>query len=288
MERLTPDYTVVGAANSLLGEGPVWDWRSDTLRYLDITGKKLHAIDWSTGALTRRELPQMAGCVGLTAGCEMVLAMTDGIYVYDRGQLTLAHPPQDISGERFNDGKPGPDGRFYAGTIGMDGRGKLYVLDKAGELRVLLTGVSISNGLDWSLDERYFYYCDTVTRRIDRYDFDAERGAISNPRTVVTIPEGMGGPDSLTVDAEGMLWIALWGAGGVLRADPSAGKLLACYAFPARKTSCPVFAGKDLSTLVVTSAGEDEDVTELPLSGCAFSIETDFKGRLPFLCGVIK
>jgi sugar lactone lactonase YvrE len=288
MDKITPNYNIIGAANSLLGEGPVWDWRSNTLRYVDITGKKLHSIDWNTGALTTRELPQMAGCIGLTKGRELVLAMTDGIYIYDRGQLTPAHPPQDIPGERFNDGKPGPDGRFYAGTIGIGGQGKLFVLDKHGELRTLLTGVSISNGLDWSPDGRYFYYCDTVTRRIDRYDFDGERGAISNPRTVVTIPEGMGGPDGLTVDAEGMIWVALWGAGCVVRVDPSTSEFLACYALPARKTSCPVFAGENLSTLVVTSAGEDENLTELPLSGCTFSFETDIKGKLPYLCDVLS
>ena len=113
---------------------------------------------------------------------------------------------------RVNDGKCDPAGRFFAGTAANDGRwgtGALYRLGADHSLELVLAGITCANGLGWSLDSRTFYYVDTPTYRIDAFDFDPERGSLSNRRVFARI-EGGGRPDGLCIDSEGCLWVAIW------------------------------------------------------------------------------
>ena len=173
----------------------------------------------------------------------------------------LAPVEADNSATRMNDGKCDRAGRFWAGTMAFDqrahaGAGSLYRLDGSHTATHILPGVSVSNGLDWTLDDRQMYFIDTPTGGIDVFDFDAALGEISGRRRFVTIPPGHGAPDGMTLDAEGYLWVALWGGWAIRRYAPD-GTLDREVRFPVSQVSCCAFGGPDFSDLYITTATEN-------------------------------
>lgn len=136
----------------IVGEGPVWDSKTQSLLFLDIRGQFIVKADYKTGKSTQIHLPQRIGCFALCENGDIIAGLTDGVYFIDKvGNLTLAHSPTKIKGDRFNDGKIGPDGAFYLGTSAADGCGAFYRL-KNGVLTELFDGCACSNGLDWTAD----------------------------------------------------------------------------------------------------------------------------------------
>ena len=136
-------------------------------------------------------------------------------------------------GSRMNDGAADPQGRFWAGTVAdRPGAGVLYRLERDGRVDPVLDGLTTSNGIGWSPDGRTMYLADSGPRVIHAFDFDGDAGTISGGRVLVTVPEDVGAPDGLTVDADGDLWVAIWGGGRVHRYSP-AGELRQVLAVPA-------------------------------------------------------
>jgi sugar lactone lactonase YvrE len=242
-----------------LGEGPVWDTRAGVLVWVDILAGHVHRYDPATGADSVTDVGQPVGAVGLRESGGLVLAVRDGFALLDEdgpAPRPLAAVEREDLETRMNDGEVDPAGRFWAGTMelgGALGRGSLYRLDPGGAVTRVLADVSISNGLGWSPDERTLYYIDSPTQRIDAYDYDRSSGAISNRRTVVEIEAGDGLPDGLTVDAEGFLWVALWGGSAVHRYAPD-GRLDQVVELPVSQVTSCAFGGSDLAELYVTSA----------------------------------
>ncbi len=295
---------VVDDHRSIVGESPLWDAEKRLLRYVDIRGRSIQTLEWavgaarsgsttgvardglpgrSTGRSTVLNLPQETGCIVLTAEGSLLAAMEDGIYfLTEDGRIVPAHAKTPIAGSRFNDGKVGPDGRLYVGTMRREGGGEFYRLDADGRLASLFGDVRVSNGLDWSCDCGTLYYCDTPLRRIDAFDFDAIEGRLCKRRTVLRIPEALGSPDGLTIDAQGNLWIALWNGGAVVKADPRSGEILDRIEVPAAKTTCCAFAGENLDELIITTASLDSVPSEQPDAGCLFRVRLDVPGREPF------
>ena len=157
----------------------------------------------------------------------------------------------------MNDGAADPQGRFWAGTVAdRPGAGVLYRLERDGRIDPVLDGLTTSNGIGWSPDGRTMYLADSGPRVIHAFDFDGAAGTMSGGRVLVTVPEDVGAPDGLTVDAGGDLWVAIWGGGRVHRYSP-AGELRQVLAVPAVETTSCAFAGPDLHRLYVTTATED-------------------------------
>ena len=273
----------------LLAEGPVWDARRNRLIVTDINGKRLHLLDWAAQRTHTLALPQKAGFAAL---CEdgLALGMEDGAYFLPEEclaeeaigmeALSPLHAPQAIPGARFNDGKPGPDGRLYGGTLCREGRGRLLRI-AGGRMETALAPVSISNGLAWAADGRTMYYCYTYTHQVDALDFDEQTGELSNRRPAVDFHDlRAGAPDGLCIDREGRLWVAAWGEGAVYRCDPKTGEKVRAAELPgASHASCTAFAGENLDTLVVTTGlveGEES-------SGYTYALKPGARGTLPFL-----
>jgi sugar lactone lactonase YvrE len=183
---------------------------------------------------------------------------------------------------RFNEGKCDTSGRFWAGTMAYDetpGAGALYRLDPDGRASLMLIGVTISNGLAWSLDGRTMYYIDSPTRRIDAFSFTPETGEISDRRPVITIPGELGVPDGMTIDAEGGLWVALWGGAAVHRYLD--GRLAEVIRLPVSQPTSCAFGGSDLDELYVTSAREGlsfEQREAQQLAGAVFRVRPGVRG----------
>ena len=178
----------------------------------------------------------------------------------ERVQVVAELPglPEDA---RLNDGAVSPDGAFWVGSMTHDriGAGVLFRVDPDHSFAQVLDGVSISNGMDWASDSSGdHYYADTMTGRVDvlRTGPTEDGWALLSREPFFRTPDGPGLPDGLAVDAEGHVWVALWGAGEVVRVSP-AGEVVATVRVPARQTSCVAFGGPDLTDLYVTTATEN-------------------------------
>ena len=291
-----------------LAEGPVWDPARRLLRWVDVNPGHVHALDPATGAHTwfapagadgpavPRADAVPVGAVGLTRSGGLVLALVDG-FAYgpaepDAGGRYPLAPYDgfrvDRSVIRFNDGKPSPWGDFWAGTMPWRDGGpacSLYRLTPDGRVTELLGGVGLSNGLDWSDDRRAFFYADSRSGGVDVFAVDPETGGLGERRRFVTVDAGI--PDGLALDADGCLWLAVFGAGEVRRYTP-AGDLDTVIALPVDQPTSLAFGGEDLATLYITTAREDMSPAEVaaqPHSGDIFACVPGTPGRLPNLFG---
>ena len=181
------------------------------------------------------------------------LAGPDGQDLRRLGEFTV-----DRAVVRFNDGKPDPWGNFWAGTMAwQEGSGQpcsLYRLSPDGAVTELFGGVGLSNGLDWSDDRKTFYYADSLSGGVDVFGTDPDTGALSGRRHFISVPGGI--PDGLTLDAEGCLWLAVWGTGELRRYTPD-GRLDTVVRLPVSQVTSAAFGGADLSTLYITTAREN-------------------------------
>jgi sugar lactone lactonase YvrE len=281
---------VAVAAQCELAEGPVWDADRGLLIWVDIPAGRVHRFAPASGAHSSFPVGTQVGAAGLTTSGGLVLAVEYGFAACDidgRGLTRLPGPVIDPGLVRFNDGKPDPWGGFWAGTMqrdGEDGLGHLYQLSPDGVVTELVAGVSLSNGLDWTADRRSFYYVDSPSGGIDRFDTDPGTGALSNRQSFVRIPASDGIPDGLTIDAEGGIWLAIWGASELRRFQPD-GVLDMIVRLPVSQVSSAAFGGSDLGTLYITTAREDFTAEQLraePNAGDIFSCRPGVTGRLPF------
>ena len=275
-----------------LAEGPVWDAARGLLRWVDILPGRVHAFDPVTGALSWFEAGDPVGAAGLTRGGGLVLALVDRFALSGPSGEDLRRLggfSVDRSVVRFNDGKPDPWGNFVAGTMAWQETSGppcgLYRLSPEGAVIELFGGVGLSNGVDWSDDRRTFYYADSLAGGVDVFATDPDTGALSGRRRFVSISGGL--PDGLTLDAEGGLWLAVWGSGELHRYTPD-GRLDTVVTLPAAQVTSAAFGGADLSTLYITTAREGftaDDLRKQPHAGDIFACTPGGTGREPYLFG---
>lgn len=247
-------------AKAALGEGAVWVADRQRLYWVDIMGKSAHVYNPASGADQVIDVGQPIGTLAPRRKGGLVLALKTGLYFFEEesGRLQKIAAPEDhLPENRFNDGKCDPGGRFWAGTMSdafESGAGSLYRLDADLSLHRLVDKITVSNGMTWSLDARSMYYIDTPTQTVWAFDYDNATGDLSNRRPAISIPKEEGGPDGMTIDAEGMLWVAMWQGWQVNRYNPLTGEKLASIPVPvARVTSC-AFGGPNLDELYITTA----------------------------------
>lgn len=277
---MTASIECIAPIGSVLGEGPVWDERTGTLYWVDITAPALYATDVATRQTHRWPMPERIGAIGLRAGPGLVAALKSGFAFIDLPAGTvrqIADPEPDRPGNRFNDGKVDPLGRFWAGSMDdamREASGHLYRLDPDLSVERFEIGFLVTNGIDWSTDTATLYFTDTDERRIYAYAFEPERGSLSARRVFAEVPADCGYPDGLTVDAEDHVWGAHWGGGRVTRYRPD-GSIERVLEFPAPLTTSCCFGGPRLETLYVTTASfnlGDAALRAAPLSGGLFAV----------------
>ncbi|QEC76139.1 SMP-30/gluconolactonase/LRE family protein [Mucilaginibacter ginsenosidivorax] len=264
---------------SFLGEGPVWDWRDNILYWVDIMGGHIHEYKPENKNFRTIDVNQMVGAVVACSDRQLLAALKNGLAMIDRESgepAFLVHPEAHLPQNRFNDGKCDPAGRFWIGSMAIDetpNAGKLYMLNGKQDIAAKIHGTTISNGMAWSHDHKTFYYIDTPTMNVVAYDFDVHSGTISNKKTVITIDEKDGYPDGMTIDTDGMLWIAHWNGWQVSRWNPHTATKLFTLPLPvANVTSC-TFGGPNLNDLYITTAQKGLTANELeqqPLAGMLF------------------
>lgn len=277
-------------ARAVLGEGPLWDKDHGHLYWVDIEGCRLHRHEPETDKNTSWEFDGMIGAVIPESRGTLLLAHEKGLLRFNsvtgsRKPLTLLVNTDPRM--RFNDGKCDPYGNIVIGTMEKQlapHAGQLYRVNGLGRVETLIAGTSISNGMAWTADRQYFYYIDTPAYEVGRFNYSPESEGLSNKKIAFRIPRNHGAPDGMTIDSEGMLWIAHWGGGSVRRWDPTSGKVLARILVPAPHVTSCCFGGKGLDTLYITTArsGLDRESREkFPMSGGLFSCQPGPNGLPP-------
>jgi sugar lactone lactonase YvrE len=275
---------------SQLGENPHWDAAAGVLQHVDIAAGVLHRVDVRSGGREQLALggevgfavPRRSG--GLIHGRDRQIVLRDT----DGGERGVAEVERGEPENRLNDGKADATGRLWAGTMSKrrePGRAALYRLDADGELTVALPAQTLANGLGWSPDDEAMYFIDSVEQRVDVLDFDAAAGTLSARRPLCAIDPADGLPDGLTVDAEGGVWVALFGGGCVRRYAPD-GALEEVVPLPTSNPTSLAFGGEGLDELYVTTARHKltpEQLAGEPLAGALLRLRPGVRGRLPGL-----
>ncbi|MEA5617831.1 SMP-30/gluconolactonase/LRE family protein [Cronbergia sp. UHCC 0137] len=272
------------AARSRLGEGPVWDSTHQLLYWVDIYNHRVNQFNPATGQNLFFNVGDVVGSIALAGTDRLIMAQRDGLTFLNlqTGEVSPIIPVEaNMPDNRFNDGKCDPQGRFWFGSMSAGkNQASLYRYDLDGSLDKMETGLTISNGLGWSPDERTFYLTDSPQQKIYAYKFDPLTGNISDRRTFVDLTNESFYPDGLTVDSQGNIWSAMWDGWCVICFNPQGKETLRINLPVQRPTSC-TFGGKDLQTLYITTASiglSEKEIQKSFYSGDLFAVLTDITG----------
>ncbi|OKP93527.1 SMP-30/gluconolactonase/LRE family protein [Paenibacillus sp. P46E] len=273
-------------AQAELGEGAHWDPEAGKLLWVNIEGKQLRIVDSRTQNEKIYTFTQMISAAVPSVDGGWAVALQDGIYKFQEdGSLELlAAVEKELAGNRLNDAKCDSKGRLWFGSMSMEDKrdaGSLYVMEPEGEVRKVLSGIGISNGMAWDDSRGLMYYIDTLTRGVDVMDYDLQNGTVTGRRTVVQFPEGAGGPDGMTIDSEGMIWVAHWNGNCVSRWNPHTGEQIGKIEVPVPFVTSCAFGGEHLDELYITTARVGMSAEELqrwPLAGGLFKADAGVKG----------
>ena len=288
---MTLDVELALDPHADLGEAPAWDADAHRLIWVDIAAGVVHRFDPSTGRDEMIGVGQPVGAAAPTTSGGLAIAARDGFCLLDpsTGRLEmLAEVEPTVPATLMNDGKCDAAGRFWAGTKDVEGRrplGSLFRLDADLSLTRVLTGVTISNGLGWSPDQRTMYFIDSATYAIDAFDFELETGSVSNRRRLVELPDAWGLPDGMTVDEEGFLWVAFWTGSAIRRLSP-VGEVVSVIELPVSLVTSCAFGGDDLSDLYMTSARvalSGKQLEAQPHAGGLFRLSPGVRGHAAHL-----
>lgn len=285
---------VVLVARARLGESPLWDATHQMLYWVDIYNYRVHQFNPLTMHDRFFDVGDVVGPIALAGDHRLLIAQRDRLAFLDTktGELTpLLSLEADKPENRFNDGKCDSQGRFWFGSTHPEApQGTLYRLDADLSVHVMETGLTIPNGMGWSLDDTTFYLTDSPRQVIYAYDFDAATGEIGDRRKLIDLTAESFYPDGLTIDAEGCLWSAMWDGWCVIRFDPQGKEMLRISLPVPCPTSC-TFGDRNLSTLYITTASvglSQQQIDQSVCSGDLFSLPTHVTGLLSHQFGVEK
>lgn len=268
-----------------LGEGPVWDDRQQRLHWVDIYNRRVHTFNPETGEDSFVELNTIVSGLFVIDEQQLVVAQEGGLGTLNLKTaevVPLLPVEANDRGTRLNDVKADLRGRLWIGTMSNAERPEaaLYRYSPGGSLQRMETGLSISNGLGWSPDQKTFYLTDSPRQIIYAYDFDLDTGDIGDRRVFADLTHETFFPDGLTIDAEGCIWSAMWNGWCVIRFDPK-GKEMGRVSLPVPLVTSCTFGGETLTDLFITTASAGMTQAELKESheaGDLFCLKTDIKG----------
>tara|TARA_A100001037_G_scaffold230993_1_gene209291 strand:+ start:701 stop:1600 length:900 start_codon:yes stop_codon:yes gene_type:complete len=283
-----PNPSVASKQFCTLGESPIWSIEEQALYWVDIVKKRIHRLTPLSDHVDRWQMRVQIGSIGFSTNGYLIAGTRQGLgfIKLSDGSFELITDPEGSGKDnpvRMNDGKVDRQGRFWCGGIedpGCREIASLYRLDPDYTVHIMESSIAISNSICWSPDDSTMYFADSLKAEVWAYDFNSMEGTIHNRRVFVDMKEEAGVPDGATVDSDGFLWVALFGAGMVKRYDPN-GKVERTVRFPVSQISCPAFGGVDMKTLFVTTASQNfkqDDFKREPNAGALFSLETNVRG----------
>jgi sugar lactone lactonase YvrE len=264
------------------GEGVFWDEPRQRVLLVDMLAGAVIEVG-ADRVPVRHELGGVAAVIRRRASGGYVLAVEHGFRFLDDDLVPTGEdvPVLDDPTIRMNEGGVDPQGRLHVGSMAYGaahGRGTVYRLDADRSVTPVLTGVTISNGLQWSADGGTAFYVDTPTDRVWRFRFDQESGTFSGREPFIDLTDAPGHPDGMAIDVDGGLWVAMYGGSAVRRFD-AAGAQVDVVELPVRDVTCPAFGGPDRTTLFISTSREGwGDEHAEPEAGALFAVETDARG----------
>lgn len=273
----------------VIGEGPIWNETEGRLYYTNGLNNEICMLDVYTGKLDIRNVGTCISAFAFTKDNRLIVSKSDGVFILKNDNSTeLLYDTEKYKIKLANDMKVGPDGKIYVGTqaekrAGISDKvdGKLYSIDSKGNVKVLLDNLMLSNGLEWSIDERFFYHTDSYTQTIKEYSYDKEKGDIKFTGRVVDVA----GVDGFTVDQDNNILVACWACGHIAVIDTKKLKITSYIDVPAGiPTSCS-FAGRNMELLTVVTANYDTDIIKDVNAGFTFGYKPSVGGRKPYLFG---
>ena len=268
------------------GEGAVWSELWVGLRCVDMLAGEVLDVD-ADGRVTRHKVGSVAAMIRPCSEGLSVVALERSVALWDEQAGTVEPLATPLLGEgrRFNEGVCTPDGALLIGSLAYDlhpGGGELLRIEPSGETSVVLSDVTISNGVGFAPDGTRAYYVDSARGAIEVFTL-TDSGRWVDRRTLVAIDPEQGTPDGLWVDTEGGVWVALHGGGAIHRYLPD-GRLDEIVTVPARQVTSCTFGGPRLQTLFITTSRENLADDDDPLAGSLFCVETGIRGlaALPF------
>ena len=271
-----------------IGEGPIWNEKERLLYFVNAFENEICMLDISTGDLKVRENAQ-ASAIAFDTDNRLIVSTKTGVYyLNDDNSYDEIYDVKKYKTAFCNDMKVGPDGRIYVGTqtskrlgISSEIDGKLYRIDKNGNVTVLLDNLILSNGMDWSMYEKLFYHTDSDTGIIKEYDFDKSLGTLSYTGRSVKV----GGVDGFTIDKNDNILATCWGYGRVAVIDKHTMEIVDYIEVPAQAPASCGFCGEDMNKLAVVTATYDRNLDTDIYAGFTFLKEMEIGGRLPYLFG---
>lgn len=273
----------------IIGEGPIWNDEENTLYFTNGMGKEICKYNFETHKMTSMSLDKDCAAIAFDKYGRMIVSRQDGIFILNSdGSKTDIYDTSRYCINYANDMKAGPDGRLYVGTqsekrVGISNKldGKLYSIDKDGNVNVLIDGMSLSNGMDWSIDEHFFYHTDSDTEVIKEYYFDKVKGGIEYSGRQIHVD----GVDGFSIDRSNKIFAACWGKGHVAVIDTSLMQVCEYINIPCGVPASCCFAGSEMNILAVTTAGFGVDINIDKYAGCTVIAKREIGGRKPYLFG---
>ncbi len=273
----------------IIGEGPIYNEKNGLLYFTNGFGDELCTYDPKTEDFKVRPLEVGCAAYAFDVDGRLICSRHDGVfYLNDDNSIEPLYDRSKYEIKYANDMKVGPDGRLYVGTqstkrLGISDKidGKLYSIDKDGNVKVLLDGIILSNGLEWSIDEKKFYHTDSDTQIIREYDFDAEKGEISFTGREIFVS----GVDGFTIDQSGKLLVASCRNGCFYEVDTDSLEIVAENEIPVGAAASCGFFGENMNILAVTTASYYIDLEKDKNAGFTVLIKREIGGRKPYLFG---
>lgn len=290
------------SVQSTFAEGPLWDDENQSLFWIDNVENKIRAYYPQTNQYTFYQIEKSPMSLAKYSQNELIVIMKDGFYLYNLEKETLKEifKPMDLNNKiLLNDAKCDPQGRLWAGTVNDDFRlfkesqdstqtefhgqiAKLYRVERNfSNIETAKEKVTLSNGLDWDPVRNIMYYIDSANQSVSQFNYDSKTGHISNEETVYTFKESDGLPDGMTIDQQGMLYVALFKGGVIAKIDPFQKKWIDSITLPTSTVTSCAFGGENLKTLFMITAlaplNEYERHQE-PTAGHMFSVDLEVGG----------
>ncbi|MBL8582354.1 MAG: SMP-30/gluconolactonase/LRE family protein [Rhizobiaceae bacterium] len=283
--------------DDIAGETPLWSVEEKAIYWIDVVRPRIHRFEPATGKMETMDLNETIGSIGLRGPRKLVAAMRTGFYLVDFDSRALEHlfdPEPGLPDNTLNDGRVDRRGRFWSGSgwygtddvesestrLPTEPTAALYRLGADRQVHRMLDGLSETNTLAWSPDNKTMYVGDSGPGVIYAFDYDIDNGAISNRREFARTKQGDMFHDGSAIDSEGYLWSAIWNGWRIRRYAPD-GSIDREIELPVQRPTACCFGGPDLSTLFVTTATwtlSDEAIGAQPLAGSLLCFETGIRG----------
>lgn len=278
------DFELVWDARCTVAESPVWDAANRRVLFCDIQGKRIHALSVETDERNSYEFPEVVASFGLCRSGKLVVALRHRVVLFDprTGHIAnLTGAVVEPATNRMNDGKVGPDGAFWVGSMDENtprqGTGALYRVTPDGQIERKSEGYSTSNGLAWSADGRTMYHTDTSPGILEAWDFDPATGAMSNHRQLAKLTSEQGRPDGAATAVDGSYWAAGPSAGCINRFSAE-GALQERIPFPVPGPTMPCFADGSLYVTSLREGKSPEVLQQYPTLGGLFRAKEAVEG----------